>query len=622
LLFEDTSLRLYPNQLHFLVGESGTGKSTLLKILSKRINVQRVYCSLPIWHQLDSDQLAYQLIGYQLIDHSFMQHLTVAQNIEETKKAYHCSDIEKDLIGIFHFEKLLKKYPQQLSGGQKRMLSIILSLMKNLPIILLDEPTSSLDQETKEIFLKYLKAYARQGHIVLVATNDEEIKCYADKIIQIEGQKLQQELRSEQNSLSIQSDSHQVPYRLKTILYHQPWYQFVQLCLIVAITVFLGHSFYTASDTYCAAKTSIQKLQQTYSNTAYVYYESFVDSEDYYYASSLLDNGIGEMLSKNSNIKKVYPYYAFPLGMIHNSEFATESTKMTLSSECIHDIDLTNENVFMEFYYPEQLAGEKIYISESFLEQNNLALKNVQDIQLDAAVPIDFDQNGGVTQLLTDASGKVIEVSIPSVKTIYRKEKMNLHIDDIHHIRCEMYSLSDTPLIYAPYSLMENYIDTATLPTNAYVLILEDNANITDLRKTVLDYDEKLIFSYPPQTNQHYVIENQNWLTGQMKVHFLTTIISILCVGLFLILLEVFNKNDYLYLRYSGLSEKRYIRYRMIEAGIIVALISVSSLVYALIFKEFPISFSIASCTYIGFIFSPLLIYSWFIHFFYRRLKI
>lgn len=190
------------------------------------------------WRKLDSDKLAYQLMGYQLIDHSFMQNLMVKQNIMETKKVYQSSAIEDDLIELFHFQKQLNKYPHQLSGGQKRNLSIILSLMKNLPIMLLDEPTSSLDPSVKSAFLAYLKSYARNGHIILMAINDEEILGYADELIRIDDQKLHQTESIGQETIKIKQTHHRFPYRLKTIFHHQLWYRGIQLCLMIAVVIF------------------------------------------------------------------------------------------------------------------------------------------------------------------------------------------------------------------------------------------------------------------------------------------------------------------------------------------------------------------------------------------------
>ena len=72
-LFDHATLIIYPNKLNMLVGKSGSGKSTLLKILTKKIAVEEMSCNLNEWNVLSSDEMAYQLIGYQLIDAILLQ---------------------------------------------------------------------------------------------------------------------------------------------------------------------------------------------------------------------------------------------------------------------------------------------------------------------------------------------------------------------------------------------------------------------------------------------------------------------------------------------------------------------------------------------------------------------
>ena len=621
-LFDHASLFIYPNKINMLVGKSGSGKSTLLKILTKKISVEQMCCSLNEWNALTSDELACQLIGYQLIDAGYMEHLTVRQNIEEVKRAYPSSNIESELIKIFHFEKLLKKYPHQLSGGQKRILSIILALMKNLPIIILDEPTSSLDERSKQMLMAYLKKYAQNGHTVLMATNDSDILDDADVLIQIKDKKIHQEQHRNDLTIPLTLSTHEHPFRFKTITYHQPWQRFVHLCLVLAMTVFIGSSLYECSDVYQQAKVNIHTLEQTYTNTAYVYYETLIDSDYYENYARLIDQDIKDELEREEHISKIYPYYAFPLGMIHNGEWTTTVRKMILSSNQIDDIHLTNEDVFMEFYYPEQLEGHQIYISDTFLNRYQLDIENLRDIRLDMAVPVDFDLEGGVTQTFMNPDGEVIEVAIPSIKTIYKKENVSLHIDDVHHVRGEMYNVSSIPLIYAPYSMMEQYIDSTTLPTNGYVLILEEGVNIDKLRDKIAQLDEDLIFSYPAQTNQQYILEHQNWMNHQIKHHITTCLVCMLVITLFFSLLETLNKKDYLYLRYSGLSKQRYLKYRMIEAGIMLSIIAVLFSLYALFCIQLPISWIILLMTYILVVPTVLVLYFTFLKLFYNQFDI
>lgn len=137
---------------------------------------------------------------------------------------------------------------------------------------------------------------------------------------------------------------------------------------------FLGHSFYLTFDAYKEAKRAIATLEASYPNTAYVYYEGLITDDFYHECARIIDESVVELLKQNNNIEKVYSHYAFPVGMIVNGTLEDEGgndVTMVLSNQQGLEIDLSESVVAVEFYYPEQLSGEKIYISVSFLVNIN-----------------------------------------------------------------------------------------------------------------------------------------------------------------------------------------------------------------------------------------------------------
>lgn len=627
-LFADAALHLYENQLHFLVGESGIGKTTLLNILAKRIEVPTMTCSLKAWQDLDSDEWAYQMLGYQLIDHGFMQELTVEKNIAETKRAY-CSLVNiEELIQLFQFAPLMKKYPTQLSGGQKRLLSIILALLKDLPILLLDEPTSSLDEETKTAFLNYLKKYARQGHIVLMATNDEDIFQNADCLLKIENMKINEKTDTENENLILSEHHHPFPYRLKTILSYSVWKKWISIFWIVCMGIFAGHVIYAASDE-CALIDSInQELGTAYENTAYVYYPiSELDKYlDYDPGSLLLGEEVEEFLKQNAYVQNVYPHYGIPVGEYATGKLEDGSyvSDMYLSSEKLGDIDVSRDySPFIEFYYPEQLEGDDIYISNFFLRQRNIDPEDVvgTDIQIDAAIPISYADSEIVHQFV-DSEGAATYIAEPCIFYTYRKTPLKMHISGTQTYRSELYYRSHVPLIYAPYHYVDEWLDTKAIPPSAYAIILKDPADIEALRNQLYAFDSELHLRYPPQMNHEFIQYNLAWKADVLSHHVLLCSALFLILIIFLGLFETLNRNDYLFLRYSGMPRKMYICYRMIEALLILMLISILSLIYFLIFTWGQYAWMVwyvALGTWLALLLITLTIYSIFLHLFLKR---
>lgn len=624
LLLDHASLALYPNKLHFLVGESGSGKTTLLKVLSKKILVDEIECNLPQWQNAPSDKLASEMICYQLIDQGFMQNLTVQKNIEETRKAYGSYGIEDELIKIFNFEPLLKKYPTKLSGGQKRVLSIILALMKNLPIVLLDEPTSSLDDATKTLFLNYLKDYAHQGHIVLMATNDEEICHHAEVMIRLEDRQLIQDAYDEKQALNIETKHTNFPYRLKTILHHPLWTRLVQLSLVITISIFLGHSLYSISDGYSFLKELGKMYDTAEDNTAYVYHAALPGSVKTYDPFGLtLDKEIETTLSQSENIHNYYPYYFLPIGnmmfgkLVNGDDILNAPFYLETSTK--KKIDMNAEYApCIEFYSPEQMEGDKIYISQYFLDRNQLTLEDVQDIKLDIAIPVGYEDSAIVNVYSSEIGA--VDSSIPTINYLYTLKNFDLHIDSVHSITHYMYA--NEPTILMPYSYLDQFIDTSIVPANAYMLVLEDGVDADEVREVVFEYDEDLTFMYPPEENLNHMAIQRQWFNGQVLNHVVRFIVCVVLIVLFLIMLESFNVHDYYYLRYSGLPKQKYMQYRLLESGIILALITIGSFIYILLFKEFNLNISIVLMVYGVVLALAYGLYYIFLKLFYKAIKL
>ena len=84
----------------------------------------------------------------------------------------------------------MNEYPQQLSGGEKIRVSILLAMLHQPEILVFDEPTASLDKHHTQIIVELLKEYAHQGHIVIIFTHDNFMKNEADVIYQIDNHTL------------------------------------------------------------------------------------------------------------------------------------------------------------------------------------------------------------------------------------------------------------------------------------------------------------------------------------------------------------------------------------------------------------------------------------------------
>lgn len=158
---------------YLLFGPSGCGKTTLLNLIAGILNADSGSIQYPF------EDSVMNHMAYIMQDSYFIDYLTMEENLQLTCKEQ--SDIEL-LAEKFNVLDKLKQLPEQLSGGEKQRFSILQALLTQKNIILLDEPTASLDKENKKVIFEILKQLKRNILIICVS-HDVCAKEYCDYII-------------------------------------------------------------------------------------------------------------------------------------------------------------------------------------------------------------------------------------------------------------------------------------------------------------------------------------------------------------------------------------------------------------------------------------------------------
>ena len=94
-------------------------------------------------------------------------------------------EISKDLLGKVGLESKVNNLPTQLSGGQQQRVAIARAISTEPTILLADEPTGALDQETGMRILEFFKKLNEEGRTIIMITHDRSIAEYGDRIINI-----------------------------------------------------------------------------------------------------------------------------------------------------------------------------------------------------------------------------------------------------------------------------------------------------------------------------------------------------------------------------------------------------------------------------------------------------
>jgi len=162
-----------------LIGPSGSGKSTLLRLIAGLEGYESGEIILNNF-SLNSGELEgfRKKIGFVFQDHNLFNHLTVLENICLVLEKVHKREPSEAKVEV---ERLLQqfgliehkdKYPHQISGGQAQRVSIVRALAIKPDIILLDEPTSSLDPVLTYEVLLSIKTLIEEGKNVILVTHE------------------------------------------------------------------------------------------------------------------------------------------------------------------------------------------------------------------------------------------------------------------------------------------------------------------------------------------------------------------------------------------------------------------------------------------------------------------
>ncbi len=187
----DASFTVEEGELVVIVGPSGAGKTTLLNILGgmDTLTAGRVVLDGQEISSLNKKQLtAYRRndVGFVFQFYNLVGNLTALENVELAnqicKAPLDAAQVLKD-VGL---EGRMKNFPSQLSGGEQQRVAIARALAKAPKLLLCDEPTGALDQNTGKAILKLLQDTARSsGMTVIIITHNSALTAMADRVIRV-----------------------------------------------------------------------------------------------------------------------------------------------------------------------------------------------------------------------------------------------------------------------------------------------------------------------------------------------------------------------------------------------------------------------------------------------------
>ena len=192
----DINLRIDNGEFAFIVGSSGAGKSSIIKLLLRETTATEGTVTVNGYdlNRMKSRQIPKfrRSIGVVFQDFRLIPNMTVYDNIAFSLRVTDASNklIRQQVpytLELMELKDKAKKYPYELSGGEQQRVALARALVNDPPLIIADEPTGNIDPEFSYEIVVMLRAINRCGTTIVMVTHEHEmVKYFGGRTINIE----------------------------------------------------------------------------------------------------------------------------------------------------------------------------------------------------------------------------------------------------------------------------------------------------------------------------------------------------------------------------------------------------------------------------------------------------
>lgn len=181
---DNISVNIAPGEFVFVVGTSGSGKSTVVRLLLKEIEptAGKIFVNDADISKIPRREMPYyrRMMGVVFQDFKLLKNKTVYDNVAFAMQIVKATNREirrtvPQILSMVGLAKKARAYPNQLSGGEQQRTALARAIVNRPPLLLCDEPTGNLDPETAWEIMYLLEDINASGTTVVVATHAKDI---------------------------------------------------------------------------------------------------------------------------------------------------------------------------------------------------------------------------------------------------------------------------------------------------------------------------------------------------------------------------------------------------------------------------------------------------------------
>lgn len=193
-VLDNINAKFESGKVYAIVGESGSGKTTFLSLISALDKLQDgdVKYNDKSLKEITGQEFRLKYVNIVFQSYNLIKYMTASENVEiasdfDNRKVDPAEYLKKVGITAEEGKRLINK----LSGGQQQRVAIARALASNSPIIMADEPTGNLDEDTEEKIMEIFQNLAhKDGKIVIIVTHSRKVANSADKVLTLRRGKL------------------------------------------------------------------------------------------------------------------------------------------------------------------------------------------------------------------------------------------------------------------------------------------------------------------------------------------------------------------------------------------------------------------------------------------------